>query len=198
MGVLLVARGPDPLPATPAAGTVSSAEEHRGGVRTGCSDQSGADFPRAFTDRRNLVVGPLVLVGGGTYTDAATVRKFGGNKFPLLVKAGHTVTVKIPPSAREGAGLGYGALPQGEVRLRDAHAIVTFESCSAKRSLSSANGPVTFWSGFVLARNPICVPLDVYVDDQAPRRAWLSLGRRCGRPDHARVRANGPRVVRAA
>jgi len=174
VGVVLVARGPEPSPAT-------TAGKHRGGVRTGCSDQSGADFPRAFTDRRNLVVGPLVLVGGGTYTDAATVRKFGGNKFPLLVEAGHTVAVKIPAGARRGAGLGYGPLPQGEVGVRDAHAAVTFESCAPERSLSSADRPVTFWSGFVLVSAPTCVPLDVYVDDQPRRRVGLPLGRRCGR-----------------
>lgn len=195
VGVVLVARGPDRSPATPAAGTGSPADEHGGGVRVGCSTQSGADFPGAFTDRRNLVVGPLVLVGGGTYTDAATVREFGGNKFPLIVRAGHTVTVKIPPGARNGAGLGYGGLPQGRSkRLRAARPIVTFESCSPKRSQSSADGPVTFWSGFVLIRAPTCVALDVYVDDQPRRRVGLPLGRRCGRSGDAPAPASRSRI----
>jgi hypothetical protein len=43
---------------------------------------------------------------------------------------------------------------------------------------SYADGePVTFWSGFVLARRPVCVPLQVYVDDRPwPRRAVIDMG----------------------
>ena len=71
--------------------------------------------PARTRDRRNRVVGPLALVGGATFTDAATARRFGGNKFPLLVRAGHTVTVSVVPSARRTASLGYGPPPQGDV-----------------------------------------------------------------------------------
>jgi hypothetical protein len=157
-----------------------------------CTTRSEANFPGAFTDRRNLVVGPLVLVGGA-YTSASTVREFGGNKFPLLVKAGHTVTLAIAPRARRVAGMAYGPLPEGEVTLRDTHRAVRFQACRPGRasrryrpegpSSSYADGvPVTFWSGFVLARAPACVPLDVYVDDEpSPRHVGFSLGRRCGR-----------------
>jgi hypothetical protein len=81
------------------------------GAREDCSTRSGANFPRAFTDPDNLVVGPLVLVGGA-HTSEGTVRRFGGNKFPLLVKQGHTVTVALSRRARETAALGYGRLPQ--------------------------------------------------------------------------------------
>jgi hypothetical protein len=148
----------------------------------GCSTRSGADFPGAFTNPRNLVVGPLVLVGGA-YTSARTVRMFGGNKFPLLVRAGHTVTVRIAPPARRTAGLAYGRLPQGQITLRDTHTSVRFVACRrGRRSQNHADGaPITFWSGFVLTRRPGCVPLEVYVDhDASPRLVGLSLGRRCG------------------
>jgi hypothetical protein len=50
-----------------------------GGAREDCSTRSEASFPGAFTDARNLVVGPLVLIGG-TYTDALTVYEYDGNK----------------------------------------------------------------------------------------------------------------------
>jgi hypothetical protein len=163
-----------------------------GGVLEACSTRSEALFPGAFTDPRNLVVGPLVLVGG-SYTPASTVHEYGGNKFPLLVKAGHTVTVRLGRGAR-GAGLAYGPLPEGrQTRLGDTYRSVTFAACrpgKASRSYS-ANGPsgsyadavnVTFWSGFVLSRTPACVPLAFYVDGAArPIRAGLQLGRRCGR-----------------
>ena len=128
----------------------------------------------------------------GADTDASTVREFGGNKFPLLVKAGHTVTVRLSRPGRTVAGLAYGPLPQGETKLRDTYRSVTFVACRPGRASRryNPNGPsgshadgaaITFWSGFVLTRAPDCIPLDIYVDDAPePRRVGLPLGRRCG------------------
>jgi hypothetical protein len=152
--------------------------------------RSEAQFRSAFTDPRNLIVGPLVLVGGA-YTAESTVRESGGNKFPLLVKAGHTVTVRLAGRGRSVAGLGYGPRPQGQSRMRDTYTRVTFVACRPGKaprrynpngpSGSSADGTaVTFWSGFVLSRAPSCIPLAIYVDkERAPRRVGLPLGRRC-------------------
>jgi hypothetical protein len=160
-------------------------------AREDCSTRSEASFPGAFTSPDNLVVGPLVLIGGA-FTDADTVREFGGNKFPLLVAAGHTVTVRLPRRAGQLAGLAYGPLPQGETKMRDTYQAVTFIACrpgrpSRRYRPSGPSGsyadevPVTFWSGFVLTRAPACIPLDVFVDDEpSPRRVGLPLGRRCG------------------
>lgn len=129
---------------------------------------------------------------GGADTPANTVRDFGGNKFPLLVQAGHTVTVRLGKRVR-GAGLAYGPHPQGETKLADTYRTVTFAACPPGRaperygpdgpSGSEADGrSVTFWSGFVLSRAPACIPLDVYVGDEAaPRAVGLPLGRRCAR-----------------
>ena len=78
------------------------ADEPPGGVVEDCSTRSEASFPGAFTDPRNVVIGPLVLVGAA-YTDPATVVEFGGNKFPLLVRAGHRVTVELSPRTRRVA-----------------------------------------------------------------------------------------------
>ena len=162
----------------------------------GCARRSEARFPGAFTSPRNVAVGPLVLVGA-TYTPANVVREFGGNKFPLLVKAGHTVTVRLSREARRSAGLAYAGLGKGrlrqgrEVQLRDAAHTMTFRACRPGPppgdyrpegpSGSDADGePVTFWSGFVLAGAPTCVPLEVYVDDEpSPRHVGLGLGRHC-------------------
>jgi hypothetical protein len=162
-----------------------------------CSRRSEARFPGAFTDPGNLVVGPLVLVGA-SYTSAGTVRTFGGNKFPLLLRAGHTVTVRLAREVRELAGLSYAGLgnrplPQGEVRLRDTGDTMTFVACEPGKpsgtyrpegpSESYADGEqVTFWSGFVLTRVPRCLPLEVFVDNEtSPRRVGLALGQRCGK-----------------
>ena len=173
------------------AGTTPLTSRPRG-VVADCRTRSEANFPGAFTDRRNLVVGPLVLIGGGEPTPEDVVWEFGGNKFPLLVKAGHFVTVRLPASARRFAGLAYGPQPPGKTRLHNTHRAITFAACppgkpSAKYqpdgpSGSSADGvSVTFWSGFVLTRRPVCLPIEVHVDGEpAPRRAVLNLGeRRC-------------------
>ena len=193
--VLMRGSSPRPVPRAVTVGTerptsAPSLHARLARAREDCSTRSEADFPGAFTSPRNLVVGPLVLMGGA-YTDASTVRDFGGNKFPLLLKAGHTVTVRLAARGRRVAGLAYGPLPQGKTTMRDTYRSVTFVACRpGKRSRHySPDGPsgtyadgvnVTFWSGFVLSRRPSCVPLEVYVDDaRSPRRVGLPLGRRC-------------------
>jgi hypothetical protein len=157
-------------------------------VTVGCRRRSMATFPEGFTSPRNLVIGPLALQGAGDPTSAETVRELGGNKFPLLVKAGHTVTVRIAKEARKVAGLAYagmgnGPLPQGEVHLRDTADAMRFVACRRdQRSGGRAAGePVTFWPGGVLAAEPVCVPLEVRVDGESlPRRAAIELGASCG------------------
>jgi hypothetical protein len=148
-------------------------------ARNTCARQSGADFPGAFTSPRNLVVGPLVFVGGA-YTDPGTVREFGGNKFPLLVRAGHRVSIVVARRVRRFARLGYGRFPEGEMKVRDGYVSTTFIACRRGRSHSSADGEeVTFWSGGMLSRRPACIPLDIAIDGGPPRRVGLALGKRC-------------------
>ncbi len=176
LGGCSLSGGDDTREAAPA-----SASAPRGDIED-CSSRSLADFPGAFKDRANVVVGPLVLVGAA-FTPTETVRDVGGNKFPALVRAGHRVTVALPRHARRVAGLGYGPLPEGvELRPEDGHRVVTFIACGRDEpSGSTADGePVTFWSGFVLTAEPRCVPLDIWVDDEPrPRHAALPMGARC-------------------
>jgi hypothetical protein len=151
-------------------------------VTEDCSTRSEAEFGGAFDDPRNLVVGPLVLVGAGEAQPASVVESHGGQKFPLLVRAGHSVLVEVPAEAHELVALGYGPLPQGEVEFEDGHPAVRFEACAAGGASSSTAGPgkpVTFWSGFVLASEPTCAPLDVFVDNLAARRVEIALGADC-------------------
>jgi hypothetical protein len=200
LAVVLVSTGASDKSPPAAAPTAQSrptaarpAGSHPKGVVIDCARRSEADFPGAFTDPHNLAIGPLALMGAA-YTPASVVRQFGGNKFPLIVTAGHTVTVRVRGRSAGLAYAGFGKrrLPEGEVRLRDTADTMTFAACRPGRPPRSyqADGPsssyadgeqVTFWSGFFLTRTPSCVPLEVYVDAQpSPRRVGLSLGRRCG------------------
>jgi len=135
--------------------------------------QSWGQFGQAFTDPDNVIVGPLVFAGGNVTTPAATVQAQGGWKYPVLVKLGHAVTVQIPAAVRRTAGLVYGS-------GHSAHDTIRFVACprgEKKSNTSSAGGPVTFWSGFVMTRSPGCIPLDVYVDDESsPRHAAVTVG----------------------
>jgi hypothetical protein len=150
-----------------------------------CSTRSQGRFPGAYTERRNLVVGPLSMYGAGK-RKVHYFRDFGsdagGQKFQLLVRNGHRATVELSPETRQEAGLAYGPLGGGRVSLADANRVVRFRACAkGRRSGSSADGrPVTFWSGGVLAASRRCVPLEISVDDRPPRSEVIRLGvRRC-------------------
>jgi hypothetical protein len=149
-------------------------------ARATCATESLAQFPGAFTSRRNLVVGRLSLVGAGVTPRFVwnSNGKEGFQKFPLLVSAGHRVTLGLTSRTRRGAGLAYGPLRQGEIRLQDTHRVVTFVACRQGHPQSRADRqPVTFWSGGVNARTPRCVPLLVWIDgEHSPRRAVIHLG----------------------
>ena len=159
---------------TSIAATANAADRPTGVVET-CAHPSGAGFPHAFTSRNNIVVGPLSMIGAGRFTPAATVLEFDGNKFPLLVAAGHRVTIELTPGSNRFASLAYGS------HSRTGHRVMTFRACNRRDADSDADGrPVTFWSGFVQATRPGCVRLRVWVDrDRTPRRARIELGARC-------------------
>lgn len=170
----------DPAAGKQAPATTQSAPRKRPqGVVEDCSTHSEASFPGAYSDPQNVVVGPLVLVGAAS-TPPETVREYGGNKFPVLVRAGHRITLALSRRTRRVAGLGYGPLPEGvELSPRDGHRVVTFIACRrGEPSGSSVDGePVTFWSGSILTASPRCVPLEVWVDDEpSPRRTALPMG----------------------
>src|SRR6266540_1621337 len=76
------------LAASPWAGTAKQSRERPRGVVESCATQSGANFPGAFTRPRNLVVGPLALMGAGGTPHFVwdSTGKEGFQKFPLLVK----------------------------------------------------------------------------------------------------------------
>jgi hypothetical protein len=155
---------------------------HAEGAPATCRHQSSADFRPS---RRDLVIGPLVLVGARQYSSPEVVATFGGQKYPAVVLAGHRVTVELPRTVRRSTSLLYADdrwdRPDGERTVRDGHRVVRFRACPPGRSGSSYGGrTATFWSGFVLTTVPRCLRVRVWVDrERAPRRARIPLGRRC-------------------
>ena len=108
------------VPSETAASMTPRAEgaETRKAAVEKCATRSEASFPGAFTDRRNLVAGPLAMMGAGkdrVYFFPDFGSDAGGQKFQLLVRNGHRVTVELSRRTRQDAGLAYGPLGGGEV-----------------------------------------------------------------------------------
>jgi hypothetical protein len=165
--------------ATTAIAAPAAAARDKG--RATCERQSEASFPGAYRSARNLRVGPLVLVGGRSYSTPETVREFGGQKYQALVAAGHTVKIAISHRAHRTHSLNYADSTRGTRNVEDGTRVVSFESCSRREAESDASGrAVTFWSGFILASAPRCLSIKVWVDGaRTPRRARIPIGRCC-------------------
>lgn len=160
-----------------------ASDKRPGGVIADCAKGSGSRGGSLNSDFRgtrwNLVVGPLAMAGAraipGGYSES-----FGGNKFPLYVKAGHRVTLALTSGTKGRAALAYGPLPNGFVDVDDGHRVITFIACRRGQFSPGYGGPagrLTFWSGGVLTVAPRCVPLLIWVDDEpSPRRAVIHLG----------------------
>jgi hypothetical protein len=139
----------------------------------GCRNQSLARFPGAFTNPRNLTIGPVTLVGGreaGWAASATTIRELGWWKAPLLLEEGATAVVSVAWEARRLARLGWGPATEGRA--------LRLHACGEGASGSHVDDtPVTFWSGgFTLSRVPACVPLDVWIGLEPARRVRMPFG----------------------
>jgi hypothetical protein len=152
------------------------------GAPATCRHQSSAAFPRSA---RDVVVGPLVLVGAREYSSPEVIARRGGQKYPALVLAGHRVTVELPPTVQDSTSLFYAddhwTQPDGSPTVGEGHRVVAFSSCATDRAESSyGRRKATFWSGFMLTTVPRCLRLRIWVDDaRTPQEARIPLGKRC-------------------
>jgi hypothetical protein len=173
-----------PLAAATLAGTaVAAAPGPPEGAPATCRHQSSAAFSK---NSHNLVVGPLVLVGARQYSSPEVIARFGGQKYPAVVLAGHRVTVELPRAVRRSTSLLYAddhsSLPDGRRTVGDGHRVVDFRACPADRGGGSSydGRKATFWSGFVLTTVPRCLETRIWVDgERTPRRVRIPLGKRC-------------------
>ena len=167
---------------TVAGGAMAATSPRPVGAPATCRHQSSADFPKSA---RDVVVGPLVLIGARAYSPPDAIRTLGGQKYPAVLLAGHRATVELSRAARRSASLLYADdhwnMPDGTRTVGDGHRVVEFRGCPRHRAGSSYDGRrATFWSGFVLTTVPRCLTLRVWIDDErTPRRARLPLGKRC-------------------
>jgi hypothetical protein len=143
---------------------------------------AGGSFPAAFTDRaQNLVVGPLSLPFATRHADVSpdVINRFGGDKFPVLLREGRTATIRIAKALRPGAA-GYERVPLGEAgflrRDRPVRKLV-FAACPQGEAQNVVDDRrVTFWMLWMKVRAPACVYLDISIDGKRTRKRTTSWG----------------------
>ena len=157
------------------AASVVAESRPRGAVED-CSTTPGWGRRDEFTSRQNLIVGPLAVERARNVLGYAP--DVGGNKVFVYVKGGHRATVELPYRTRRD-GLKFGPHVRGSVPTRR---VVSFIACR-RGELTNRFGaqfdgwPVTSWVGFLLASEPRCVPLRIWIDDEPrPRRAVIRFG----------------------
>ena len=160
----------------PAGASSVAAESRPRGAVEECSTTPGWGRRDEFTSRWNLIVGPLAIERGRVLGYAPQV---GGEKLFVYVKGGHRVTLELPYRTRTD-GLKFGPHRRGSVPTRR---VVTFIACRRGERSGLLDGwPVTGRVGFLLASEPRCVPLRIWIDDEPrPRRAVIRFGvKTCG------------------
>jgi hypothetical protein len=136
---------------------------------------------RATTDLRrgrDLVLGPLVLVGGGQWAQARP-DAFGGHGFkvPATLPNGVVATLSVPPSMRGRVGLVFSQATQDHVTtagVRGADTSVRFTACPA-----GARAGRSGWPGGLVVDRPRCATLVVTEAGGTSVRRRVPLGRRC-------------------
>lgn len=137
-----------------------------------------ADATTKIAPTRDVVVGPLVLIGARR-TPSRRPDAFDrqGYKIPVTLPEGMTATLTVPESLRGRVGLVFSLRAQDAVLdsgMRGADSAVRFSACEP----DGAPGRSGWGGGFVVDR-PRCATLLVEVPGEAPERRRVPLGRRC-------------------
>src|SRR5215207_8613960 len=136
---------------------------------------AGGTFAGAFADRsRNVIVGPLSLPFAASHADSSPdlINRFGGDKFPVLLREGRTATIRIAKALRRGAD-GWERVPLAEAGLlRRARPVrkLRFRACPRGQAQNVVDGRrVTFWMLWMTVRAPACIYIDVSIDGKRVR-----------------------------
>jgi len=173
---LVISSSPHPAPSRSPSSRAAGAVP--GTASEGCADQISGLYGKNWQSH-SIHVGPLWLIDvrpAGASRDGTSPLPFGN--LPVNVADNAHVQVKVAGPARAyfrflfgGAGTG------GRYTLRDGQTSVTFTGCRRGREWGAYPGYTQFWGGFVTARVPACVPLDVWTHArQQPARITMAVG----------------------
>jgi hypothetical protein len=132
--------------------------------------ETGRGFPPHGWRRTSVRVGPLAL-----YNLRANARASNGTAETVaLVKAGHQVTLNVPPLNRPHLSLLFGPATNA----------LTFKACGRYTRRFSRDhrrvGRYTLFQGGVGGTEPQCAPLDFWpYPRRHPTRRYVAFGRRC-------------------
>ena len=174
VGAALTSRGEDGTAATQQSS--STASSGTGPTEAPCS--SGGEGTTRVDARYDVVLGPLVLLGGRRWAawrpDAFNRH---GYKIPVTLPEGVRATLSVPASLRGRVGLVFTLAAQDRVLgrgVRGADVSVRFSACPA-RDVPGRTG----WPGGLVVDRPRCATLVVQLAEGRSVRRRVPLGRRC-------------------
>jgi hypothetical protein len=165
--------GKSPATSEPSGVTARTTDDT---VDVACSDAGTAttDIRR----RRDLVLGPLVLVRGKQWADSRPDAFRGhGFKVPATLPNGVVATLSVPTSMRGRVGLVFSQATQDHVMttgVRGADTTVRFTACPAGERAGRSG-----WPGGLVIDRPRCATLVVTMASGESVRGRIPLGHPC-------------------
>jgi len=167
-----------PAPRVPAR--VKPATAQPGTILETCRDQiSGGDYGPNW-QAPSVQAGPLWFVNvrptAHASKDQSSPRPFG--TLPVNMRDGTYAWMRVVGPSRHAFRFLYGdAGTGGSYTLRDGQEGVTFAACRPGQDTSVYPGITEFWGGFVVAKVPECVTLDVWTRPSSrPIQVTLAIG----------------------
>ncbi|MDR0346198.1 MAG: hypothetical protein LBI49_24385 [Nocardiopsaceae bacterium] len=153
-------------------------------ISLSCADQIAGQYAKDWR-RHSIHAGPAWLINvqpAGASTDGSSPLPFGN--LPVNVKDGAHIRITVAGAARSYFRFLFGtAGTGGRYTLGDGQLSAAFTSCRPGHDLGIYPGYTEFWGGFVIAKVPACVSLDVWADaGHRPARITFAVGAiRCSR-----------------
>lgn len=161
--------GPAPsyaAPPSPSPRTIGPAPR---GMSQNCADQIDGEYARNW-QRRSIHVGPLWLVDAqnmGASRDGSSPLPFGD--LPINVQDGAHARITVAGPSRAYFRFLYGAADTGgRYTMNSGQLSVSLTGCRPGQDWGIYPGLTEFWGGFVVARVPACVSLDVWTKAHQP------------------------------